>query len=278
MNWLTPPPYVVIDLETVAGDPVEAEEWMRRAWSPNPTWKPATIGDRFLQAYEKKKEQLALLDSAPIISVAMKTPTDCRLIHHLPCDPVFPGIAIRRCADEREMLRDVAAHLASLAPETVLIGHNILHFDLPKLRQRMLRCGVPLPVALVDREQPVFDTMREWSRFTLDDRQYIGLSELLEICNIEDYKAILTGAAVPELYREGRYAEILAYATADVLAEWQLFLLMTGQMSRDASVPQETMQQPATSGDEAPAGELTTRTVTVDADALEVVLRKLGVE
>lgn len=278
MNWLTPPPYVVIDIETMAGDPVEAEEWMRRVWSPNPTWKPATIGDRFLQAYEKKKEQLALLDSAPIISVAMKTPTDCRILHHLACDPALPGIAVRRCADEREMLREVAGALGSIGVETVLVGHNLLHFDLPKLRQRMLRLGVPLPVSLVDREQPVFDTMREWSRFTLDDRQYIGLGELLETCGLENFKAILTGSAVPELYRDGRYAEILAYAGADILAEWQVFLLMTGQAAKEPDVVPAAAQQPAACQSEASGGEVTAPGVSIDADGLDVVLRKLGIQ
>jgi len=93
----------------------------------------------------------------------------------------------------------------------------------------MLRHGVRLPPALVDRNTPVYDTMREWSRFTLDDRQYIGLGELLALLGVEHHKTVVSGPMVPELYQQGRWPEILAYAAADVLAVWQIFLRMTGQ-------------------------------------------------
>lgn len=230
MIWLVPPEYVVIDIETIAGDPVEAEDWMRRAWNPNPNWKPATIGSKFLETYEKKREQLALLDSAPIISIALATNFDCRVVHCLACDDAaIAGVPLERCSNQQAMLQRVAEYLQVVPPETVLVGHNILKFDLPKLRWAMLHYRVQLPPCLVWRDHPVYDTMREWSRFTLDERQYISLSELLDVCRLENHKRVVTGAQVPELCAKQCFKELLAYAIADVMAEQTIFLLMTGQ-------------------------------------------------
>lgn len=237
--WMTPPEYLVLDIETAAGEPTEAEAWMRTVWSPNPNWKPATIGERFLQALEQKKEQLALLDSSPIITVALKTPADLRVLHWLPVDAQeMAGVLLERTPDQKALLERTAQYLAACSQETVLVGHNLLHFDLPKLRQGMLRHGVRLPTALVDRDHPVYDTMREWSRFTLDDRQYVSLAELAETMGLVEHKAIISGAMVPEMYAEGRWAELLAYAAADVLAQWQVFLRMTGQLESEAPLPE----------------------------------------
>ncbi len=249
MSWMVPPRYLAIDIETIAGEPTEAEEWMRRTWAPNPAWKPATIGQRFLGAYEKKLERLALLDTAPIISVALRTEVDCRVIHWLPVDdPQMAGAALERLADQSAMLRRVRDYLDQLSGETLLIGHNVLHFDLPKLRLAMLRHGVRLPAALVYRDQPVYDTMREWSRFTLDERPMISLSDVLDLCGLPNHKQVAQGAMVPELYEQGEHATILTYAVADVVAEWSLFLRLTGQ-SNDAVLP----MAPRTPMDNSPA-------------------------
>lgn len=237
--WMTPPEYLVLDIETAAGEPTEAEAWMRTVWSPNPNWKPATIGERYLAALETKKERLALLDTAPIISVALRTACDCRLIHWLNIDDaVIAGVPLERTPDQKALLERTAQYLAACSQETVLVGHNLLHFDLPKLRQGMLRHGVRLPTILVDRDHPVYDTMREWSRFTLDDRQYISLAELADVLGLPEHKAIISGAMVPEMYQQNRFAELLAYAAADVLAQWQVFLRMTGQLESEAPLPE----------------------------------------
>ncbi|RMF87704.1 MAG: hypothetical protein D6741_20235, partial [Planctomycetota bacterium] len=193
-------------------------------------WKAATIGSRFLEAYEKKKERLALLDTAPIISVAIRTEADCRVIHHLPVDETqVAGAALERTDDQEAMLRRVRDYLDQCTPDTVLIGHNIRHFDLPKLRHAMLRHGIRLPQCLVDRDQPLFDTMIEWNRYTLDERPMVSLCEVLDACGLPNHKQLIDGAFVPDLYEQGEHLAILTYAVVDVVAEWTLFLRMTGQ-------------------------------------------------
>jgi len=244
MSWMVPPQFLAIDIETIAGEPTEAEEWMRKSWSPSPKWKPATIGNRFLEAYEKKQEQLALLDTAPIITVAMRTEADCRVIHHLPVgDQQVVGARLEQTADQAAMLRRVRDYLDQCTPETVLVGHNIRHFDLPKLRHAMIRHDVRLPQCLVWHDQPLFDTMIEWNRYTLDERPMISLSDVLDACGLPNHKRVIEGAFVPELYQQGQYQTILTYAVADVVAEWNLFLRMTGQAG-DTSLDSGRKQPP----------------------------------
>jgi len=250
--WEYDPEFVVIDIETINGEPTDAEEWARRAWSPSRQWKPATIGERYLEVVAKKESQLALLDTAPILSVALRTEGDCRVLHWMDVnDPRIGVAAIERCASEHDMLARTAGYLSRCAPETILVGHNILRFDLPKLRRAMLREGILLPPALVWRDQPVFDTMREWSRFTLDERQYIGLGELLEACRLPSHKDLFGGANVPDLHAAGRFLEILHYAVADVLAEASLFFRMTGRFGGPAVTHDDAAAQDQAATDSA---------------------------
>lgn len=222
--------YLVLDIETVAGSPDEAETWMRQAWSPSKTWKAATIGERYLETLAKKETQLGLLDSAPILSVALVGDAwPLMLAHWMPQAIQLPGVAAATLADERTLLTWLADVLRALPDDVPLCGHNILHFDLPKLRRRMLVCGVLLPRSLVERDWPVYDTMREWGRFTLDDRPYVPLVECLEACGLPNHKQLVDGSHVQTLYDQQRWTELAMYAVADVLAERELLLRMTGQ-------------------------------------------------
>jgi len=246
MSWIVPPQYLCLDIETISGDPCEAEEWVRRCWTPAKNWKPATIGARYLEMVAKKEERLALLDTCPIISIQLRTEADIRVLHWMPIEEERLSVAaVERCTDEAAMLARLAELLGSTDADTLLIGHNIRHFDLPKLRRAFLKHGIRLPACLVYRDQQVYDTMREWSRFTLDERKFIGLSELLEACGIPSHKDLLDGAHVPQLYEEGRYKEILVYAIADVICEWNVFLRLTGHangvvLPRDAEPGDES--------------------------------------
>jgi len=153
----------------------------------------------------------------------------CAARHRAIDEQQIAGAALERCADQAAMLYRVQEYLDQCTPETVLIGHNIRHFDLPKIRHAMLRRGVRLPQCLVAHDQPIFDTMMEWNRYTLDERPMISLSDVLDVCGLVNHKQIAEGAMVPELYEQGEYVTILTYAVADVVAEWSLFLRMTGQ-------------------------------------------------
>ena len=73
--------WICLDIETTAGRPESAEEFMRRQWSPAPNWTPDTIGKRYKEAYEKKLGKLALLDAAGIAVIALQTPGHRMVLH-----------------------------------------------------------------------------------------------------------------------------------------------------------------------------------------------------
>lgn len=283
MCWIVPPRFLAIDIETTAGNPADAEEWARRCWSPSRQWKAATIGERYLEVVAKKEEQLALMDTAPILTVALRTEADIRVLHWLSVDDSsVAGVPMERYPDEREMLRGLRNRLEMLTEETMLIGHNLKRFDLPKLRFRMLHAGLRLPQCLVYRDQPVYDTMAEWARFTVDDRQYVGLSELLDACGLGNYKCDITGRQVPDLFRAGQHATILAYAALDVAAQWNVAMRMLG-MADDQPTPQ-TCGASATGGhaavEEAAAREVSAGangTTPAAGQEIEAILQSLKV-
>ena len=56
-------------------------------------------------------------------------------------------------------------------------------------------------------------------------------ASLDDVCNdlgLARNNSPLCGAAVPEAYREGRFAEIVNYGLRDVLVESRVYLAMTG--------------------------------------------------
>jgi len=223
--------YCVLDLETANGRPEEAERWMRMSWSPNPSWKDETIGARYREMLAKKQERLALLDEAPIIVVCLKSETELRALHAMGAhEPKHvSGALIEGFADQPGMLRALRDLLDSrVGPNTTLAGHNIVKFDTPKLRFAYLAAGLRLPACLIGRDQSVFDTMLNWSRFSLTERPFVALDDCLEVLGLPNHKSTVTGKAVPELHAAGQYEAIINYCLLDVLAEESLFLRMIG--------------------------------------------------
>lgn len=226
--------WVCLDLETIAGTPTDAERWMRLHWSPNKTWKPATIGQRFLDMLESKEQKLALMDEAPIICVSIQTSTrELRCLHwlyqHEPRQ-VHGGL-VESFPDQAAMLTGLRALLDSfVGPETVVVGHNIRRFDLPKLRSAYLRAGLRLPAVLAAQSVALFDSMVEYGRrFSLTERPFVALADILEAFNMDSHKSTCSGEQVGDLHAAGDFDSIVAYALLDVIAEAEVFRRMTGQ-------------------------------------------------
>jgi hypothetical protein len=239
--------HVCLDIETGNADPAEAERWMRLYWSPSPGWKPETIGNRYLEALEKKKERLALLDASPILCVSIKTDRDLRCLHAMGRQEprLVGGGLVEGFASERDMLKALRNLLDSRADEgTAIIGHNLRDFDLPKLRTAFLRNRLNIPVALVSRELPIFDTMKEfYYGFTLLEKQpFISLEDLAENFGLAHHKDVSDGETIAALHAAGRVDDIVAYAMLDVLLEYDLFRRMTGQAGDEEHSPQAAPQ------------------------------------
>jgi hypothetical protein len=230
--------WMCIDIETANGRPEELERWMRQEWAPSPSWKAATIGERYLKLYESKLEKLALLDESPIISIGIRSDTELRVLHCLEQHSAME----REAGDTKGLVEGFAGmpdmlvafrNLMELSTdeETVLIGHNVKHFDFPKLRWAYIRHGIRPPAVLLDPGQPVFDTMKEFSRYSINRGDVmIGVADLLELLGIEHHKGIVSGADIPKMFEERRFGEIIDYQLLDVILEAEAYLRMTGQM------------------------------------------------
>lgn len=229
----TPYGYCVLDIETGNGRPEGAEHWMRVNWSPSPNWKAETIGKRYLEALERKRERMALLETAPIICVALKSDTELRCLHAMGAhDPrvVEGGGLVEGFGDMAGMLLALRCLLdAMMEPEAPLVGHNIRGFDLPRLRLAYLRNGLRLPVCLAQQNQATFDTMLEYGRRFGGGRDaFVSLDDVLEAFGLESHKGLIDGKDVPTLHAAGQAATIVRYAMLDVLAEAEVFERMTG--------------------------------------------------
>lgn len=232
---MQPYTYLTLDLETKGGRPEDAERAMRMHWKPASNWKPATIGERYLEMLAKKQERLALIDGSEVISIALRSDSEARVLHCLYLHAPNPqtGAMIEGFATQRDMLVALRALIdACVTPDTHLVGHNIRDFDLPKLRMAYLREGLRLPLCLASDEQPIFDTMQVWGRrFSANRDCFVSVADVCEELGIETHKDLVDGSQVDGLYAEGKFDTIIKYNLLDVLVEHEMFRRMTGQNS-----------------------------------------------
>lgn len=226
------PEYVIVDIETEGGDPAQVWEWVRRNWWPNEEWKPETMGKRLIEAVEKKKEKLALLDSAEIATVQLKTAAG-HLVFHKFRDRMKPEPERKdlvACANEAEMLGAVAQWLNTYCSEgTTLVGWNVNGFDLPRLRLRMVKAGLALPPALMGM-CGVLDLMKRYAyEFSVERSEFVALADALESLGMVNHKKEMNGALVGEFLERGEFLRVIDYGIADVYQEEQVFLKMTGR-------------------------------------------------
>lgn len=123
----------------------------------------------------------------------------------------------------------------------LLIGHNVLAFDLPFLYQRSIVHGVR-PSVKFDlypfREQPIYDTMRQWG--CNNPREYFSLAELAHACGLNCPKSSgVSGENVAAFFAAHQHTEILKYCLNDVRCTRRLYYHMTYQeMMSDEKSPQ----------------------------------------
>lgn len=247
---MQPYAYLTLDLETKGGRPEDAERAMRMHWKPASNWKPATIGERYLEMLAKKQERLALIDGSEVISVALRSDSEARVLHclyeHAP--NAASGAMIEGFKTQRDMLVALRVLLNTrVSHETHLVGHNIRDFDLPKLRMVYLREGLTLPLCLAADDQPLFDTMQVWGRRFSSNRDcFVSVADVCEELGIDNHKDLVDGSQVDGLYAEGKFDTIIKYNLLDVLTEHEMFRRMTGQ-NDDAATPPVRQAAPATS-------------------------------
>jgi 3'-5' exonuclease len=118
--------------------------------------------------------------------------------------------------DEKKMLE---AFWKLAQDANLFIGHNIIDFDMRFIFQRSVMNKVKpswddrdLSFARY-RSYPMFDTMREWTKWSMNN---VGLEHLALALGIPSPKDGIDGSQVYKFYQEGKVKEICDYCKRDV--------------------------------------------------------------
>jgi Predicted 3'-5' exonuclease related to the exonuclease domain of PolB len=119
---------------------------------------------------------------------------------------------------EAQALRDFLALMSDFDPECdLVVGHNIVNFDLPFIFQRCLANNIaakPFIDLSEFRVAGVYDTMRAW---WLGGRNRVALDDIAWALGFESSKTSeVEGSKVFDLYQAGKLSDIREYNLNDV--------------------------------------------------------------
>jgi len=229
-------PWVTLDLET--GDaPAAAVTDAIAAWKAPSNWKPETVANRRQEAAVRIREKSALLDAAPILCMALRSPDEQVVWNGMDAGPhAIEDWRVDSRGDERNMLIAIREWLDRRTdPTTLLVGHNHRNFDLPKLRTRFVHHRLRLPRVLTPKlgdagsANETVDTMALFRAFSPEHRDnlFVDLETVARHLGIPRPKQVVSGAEVPRLHREGNHLAVLVYCCVDVATTSTAFQLMT---------------------------------------------------
>lgn len=241
--------FVSIDVETCDPDDLDdVVELEIESWEPPSNMRDADkIAVRRAEAAEKIRTKAALTDDAPICVVAVYFDGSgaCFSSANGKAKKVaskqHDGAYIYRCGDERstlwwlrEFLNGVCTVPTDEVEGTILVGHNIIKFDLPKLRLRYIANGLEVPELLCcgigeqdAKLAPVFDTMRVFAHFYSNNgTPFVSLDRVCTLIGVESPKNGMDGKDVPEAWAKKKYAKVEEYCLGDAKAEEQVALYL----------------------------------------------------
>ena len=135
---------------------------------------------------------------------------------------------------EAQTLKDFLALMSDFDPECdLLVGHNLIGFDLPFLFQRCLANNIVVK-PFIDLSEfnvhGVYDTMRAW---WLGGRNRVALDDIAWALGIESSKTSeVEGSRVFDLYQAGKLAEIREYNLNDVRVTRKVYERMVACFGR----------------------------------------------
>lgn len=132
--------------------------------------------------------------------------------------------------DEARTLRAFWKLLKAFNPHRdLIVGHNVLDFDLPFLYKRSIihcvRPSVELSFARY-RSQPIFDTMQQWNKWS--PRKFVSLDRLAKVLGLESSKGQgIDGSRVYDKFCAGCHGEIADYCMRDVTLVREIYYRMS---------------------------------------------------
>lgn len=232
---LTPAKFVALDIET-GNAPSEAVENAVENWKAPKNWKPETVESKRAEMAEKKRDKAALLDASPILCIACRTDKQSVIFSSMGETNLQISWRAIEHDNEKEMLIEFRNWAdTNIDANTVITGHNLTAFDLPKIRNAFIRHRLKLPMFLLptlrdETKNEIIDTMKLAKAYTMEHRDdfAISLDTLAGILNIERPKQAMSGAEVPAAHERGEFAPILIYCCIDTETTAQAAQLMLG--------------------------------------------------
>lgn len=234
--------HLTLDIETCHGSP-EVIKAAQKRWKP-----PSNIKDEEKikkareVAYKRIVERSALLDGSPIGAVCFITgATSGRIFYWVKPKKAFKKIPgadaiVTKSKTEKQMLEAIRLWLDEVAiSRTVVIGHNIFGFDLPRLRAAYIRHRIPFPMLFVPEAREIgvqiYDTMTNFRKFSAErsNERYTTLDEVLDRFDIPSHMGHVDGSQIPELFKKGEVKLVVTKCYLDTLGTYRAFLLMTNQ-------------------------------------------------
>jgi predicted PolB exonuclease-like 3'-5' exonuclease len=158
------------------------------------------------------------------------------------------GDAIREIAiagdDERQVISDF---WKAITPTDILIGHNLLGFDLPFIRQRSWILGIRPSRTLDLRKyytKDVVDTLELWTNW--GNKKGAGLDAVSAALGCGSKTG--NGAVVDRWWREGNFDAIKSYCREDARLAYRVFCRLTYREPRSVVFGTETLHADATAG------------------------------
>lgn len=227
---------IYLDIETIPAQSVRDIAWLRKRHDSDVEAllasvkaagnikDPAKIADDI----ERKRQAIIDGDEAAFDSDYRKTSFDGALgqvvVCGLACGSSDP-VAIfdsqwHRPGYEEWLLNEIRKSLTDMAGNgygRLLVGHNILAFDRPFLRQRGIVKRVASHPLITTEVKPwdkgvVFDTMLAW---TGSPALRVSMDKLCHIFGIEG-KGDIDGSKVWDTVKAGRIEEVAAYCKGDI--------------------------------------------------------------
>jgi DNA polymerase elongation subunit (family B) len=135
---------------------------------------------------------------------------------------------------EAQALKEFLDLMSDFDPECdLLVGHNIINFDLPFIFQRCLVNNIAVKPFIDLGEfnvRGVYDTMRGW---WLGSRNRVALDDVAWALGIESSKTgEVEGSKVFDLYQAGKLAEIREYNLNDVRVTRKVYERMVACFGR----------------------------------------------
>jgi predicted PolB exonuclease-like 3'-5' exonuclease len=207
---------IYIDIETIPDQRDGAIDRIKETLSPPGTLKKAES----IAAWHKDKAPLAAEEKY------LKTSLD-GLYGQILCIgiAVDDNEPICLTGTESMMLAGMYAVIEKgVAP--LIIGHNILKFDLPFIKHRSIINSVHPTVLMPDsrfNNSDAYDTMQGWAGFN----NYVSLDNLCFAFGIESPKDGIDGSQVWEYVQAGKEQVVFEYCKRDVAATREVFKRLT---------------------------------------------------